>query len=204
MFFKLDYSHSVTSNYNFKILFIRTCILTRYLRQRYITASEESPLHSTKMNNSKYTGETIAGVTMQMRFIPLKVDTEQDKKFSPWSTSNDLVTTIKTRIDDTKKSTPENIREFQIPTITRLTSEGETFIKNKIKLIDTIFTPKGWLEPADVTKRLDKYASFMTNIATTDFAICQRCARNEFIKRYGDVDEPLKFKIKSEQNEFLE
>ena len=44
----------------------------------------------------------------------------------------------------------------------------------------------------------------MTNVATTDFAICQRCARNEFIERYGDVDEPLKFKLKSEQNEFLE
>ena len=125
------------------------------------------------MNDTKHTGETIAGVTVQMRFIPLKVDTEQDKKFSPWSTSNELITTIKTRIDDMKKSTPDNIREFQIPTITRLTSEGETFIKNKIKLIDTIFTPKGWLEPADVTKRLDKYASFMTNIATTDIAICQ-------------------------------
>ena len=124
------------------------------------------------MNDSKHTGETIAGVTVQMRFIPLKADTEQDKKFSPLSTSNDLVTTLKTRINDTKKSTPENIREFQIPTITRLTSEGETFIKNKIKLIDMVFTLKGWLEPADVTKRLDKYASFMTNIATTDFAIC--------------------------------
>ena len=31
--FKLDYSHSVTSNYNFQILFTRTYILSRYLRQ---------------------------------------------------------------------------------------------------------------------------------------------------------------------------
>ena len=156
------------------------------------------------MNDSKHTGETIAGVTVQMRFIPLNVDTEQEKKFSPWSTSNELITTIKTRVDDTKKSTPDNIMEFQIPTITRLTSEGETFIKNKVKLIDTIFTPKGWLEPADITKRLDKYASFMTNVATTDFAICQRSARIEFIERHGELDEPQKFKLRSEQNEFLE
>ena len=103
------------------------------------------------MNDSKHTGETIAGVTVQMRFIPLNVDTEQEKKFSPWSTSNELITTIKTRVDDTKKSTPDNIMEFQIPTLTRLTSEGETFIKNKVKLINTIFTPKGWLEPTDIT-----------------------------------------------------
>ena len=36
-------------------------------------------LHSTKLSDSKHTGETIACVTVQMRFIPLKVDTEQDK-----------------------------------------------------------------------------------------------------------------------------
>ena len=156
------------------------------------------------MNDSKHTGETIAGVTVQMRFIPLNVDTEQEKKFSPWSTSNELITTIKTRVDDTKKATLDNLREFQLPTITRFTSEGETFIKNKVKLIDTIFTPKGWLEPTDVTKRLDKYASFMSNVATTDFAICQRCARAEFIDRHGGLDEPEKFKLRSEQNEFLE
>ena len=125
-----------------------------------------------------------------MRFIPLKVDTEQDKKFSPWSTCNDLVTTIKTRIDDTKKSTPDNIREFQIPTITRLTSEGKTFIKNKIKLIDTIFTPKGWLGPTDLTKRLDKYASFMTSMATTEFTLCQRSARQEFIECHRAIIDP--------------
>ena len=156
------------------------------------------------MNDSKHTGETIAGVTVQMRFIPLKVDPEKEKKIIPWSTGNELFATIKTRIDDTKKSTPDNLREFTIPTISRLTLEGETFIKNKLKLIDTIFTPKGWLEPTELTKRLDKYASFMTNVATTDFAICQRSARHEFIERHGDIDEPQKFKLKSEQNEFLE
>ena len=57
------------------------------------------------MNDSKHTGETIAGVTVQMRFIPLNVDTEQEKKVSPWNKSNDLITTIKTRVDDTKKAT---------------------------------------------------------------------------------------------------
>ena len=108
------------------------------------------------MNDSKHTGETIAGVTMQMKFFPLKVDHEKEKKFNPWSTDNELVATIKTLINDTKKSTQDNIREFTLLTISRLTSEGETFIKNKLKLIDTIFTPKGWLETTDLTKRLDK------------------------------------------------
>ena len=156
------------------------------------------------MNNSKHTGETIADVTVQMRFIPLKVDPEKEKKIIPWSTGNELFATIKTRIDDTKKLTPDNIREFTIPTISRLTSEGETFIKNKLKLIDMIFTAKGWLEATGITKRLDKYANFMTNVATTEFAICQRNARLEFLDRHGDIFEPQRFELKSEQNKFLE
>ena len=97
---------------------MRTCILTRYLRQRYITASEESPIHLTKMNDTKHTGEIIAGVTVQMRFIPLKVDPEKEKKVIPWNMDNESFATIKIRINDTKKSTPDNIREFPIPTIT--------------------------------------------------------------------------------------
>ena len=64
-----------------------------------------------------------------------------------------------------------------------------------------IFTPKGWLEPKDLTKQLDKYAAFMTNVVTTEFARCQCSARNEFIERHRDIDEPQKFKLKSEQNE---
>ena len=151
------------------------------------------------MNDHKHTGETIASVTVQMRFIPLNVDTEQEKKVSPWNTSNDLITTIKTRVDDTKKATLDNLMEFQLPTITRFTSEGETFIKSKVKLIDTIFTPKEWLETTELTKRLDKYATFMTNIATTEFAICQCSARHEFIERHREIDEPQRFKSKSEQ-----
>ena len=60
------------------------------------------------MNDSKHTGETITGVTVQMRFIPRNMDTEQEKRVSPWNTSNDLITTIKTRVDETKKATLDN------------------------------------------------------------------------------------------------
>ena len=141
------------------------------------------------MSKSKHTGETIAGVTVQMRFIPLKVDPEKSK-FIPWSTDNELFATIKIRVDDTKKSTPDNLLEFTIPKITHLTSEGETFVKNKLKLIDTIFTPKGWLGPTELTKRLDKYAAFMSNMATTEFTLCQRSARQEFLDCHGAISDP--------------
>ena len=72
------------------------------------------------MNDSKHTGETIASVTVQMRFIPLKVDPEKEKIIILWSTGNELFATIKTRIDDTKKSTPDNLKEFTIPTISQI------------------------------------------------------------------------------------
>ena len=66
------------------------------------------------MSDTKQTGETIASVTVQMRFIPLKVDPEKEKKVIPWNTDNEPFTAIKICIDDTKKSTPDNIREFHI------------------------------------------------------------------------------------------
>ena len=126
------------------------------------------------MNDSKHIGETIAGVTMQMRFIPLKVDPQKEKKIIPWNTGDELFATIKTHIDDTKKSTPDNLREFTIPTISRLTFEGETFIKNKLKLINTIFIPKGWTSSDSITNGLEKYVMFMTNTVNMDFVICQQ------------------------------
>ena len=115
------------------------------------------------MSKTKHSGENVASVTVQMRFIPLKTDPEQQKP----------LTTILVRVDDTQKGTPDNLQELKLPKIQKLALEGETFIKNKVKLIDTIFTPKGWTGPNSLTKRLEKYAIFMTNKANTDFIICQ-------------------------------
>ena len=130
------------------------------------------------MSELKHTGENVAGVTVQMRFIQLKADPEQ-QKFIPLKTDNKQSATIAVRVNDTQKGTPDNLQEFKIPKISKLTLEGETFVKNKVKLIKTIFTPKGWLGPKHLTKQLEKYAAFMTNTATTDFTICQCTARKE-------------------------
>ena len=66
--------------------------------------------------------------------------------------------------------------------ITKLELEGETFILNKVKLINTIFLPKGWAKANSLTKRLEKYALFMTNWAKMDFTICQQKARGKFLE----------------------
>ena len=68
--------------------------------------------------------------------------------------------------------------------IRKLELEGETFVLNKIKLINTIFQPKGWIGKYTLKQRLEKYAMFMTNRAKSDFMVCQRKARMEFIEFY--------------------
>ena len=69
-----------------------------------------------------------------MRFIPLKTDAEQQKPLA----------TILVFVDDTQKGMPDNLQELKLPIIQKLELEGETFIQNKVKLINTIFIPKGW------------------------------------------------------------
>ena len=103
------------------------------------------------MSKLKHTGENIARVTVHMRFIPLKANPEQ-QKFNPLKTDNKLSVTIAVRVDDTQKGTPDNLQEFKIPKNSKLTLEGETFVKNKVRLIETIFTPKGWPGPKHLTK----------------------------------------------------
>ena len=56
-------------------------------------------------NKNKHSEETIAGVTVQMRFIPLKTDPD-DKK-------NDLTATISVRVDNTQSGTPNNLLELK-------------------------------------------------------------------------------------------
>ena len=101
------------------------------------------------MSKTKHSGENVAGVTVQMRFM----DPEQQKTLA----------TILVRVDDTQKGTPDNLQEPKLPRTQKLELEGETFIQNKIKLINTIFILKGWTGPDSITKRLEKYAMFMTN-----------------------------------------
>ena len=66
--------------------------------------------------------------------------------------------------------------------ISKLKLKGDTFVLNKIKLIFTIFHPKGWKKVDSPPKQLEKYAMFMENCAKSNFMICQRKVRIEFIE----------------------
>ena len=147
------------------------------------------------MSEKKHSGENIAGVTVQIRFVPLKMDEEEETKTA----------TISVRIDDTEKGTPDNLRELKLPMISKLELEGETFVLNKIKLINTIFHPKGCTKADSLPKRLEKYAMFMENRAKSNFMICQRKARRKFVEFYefstrGDTRAVL---LKTQHDELL-
>ena len=105
------------------------------------------------MSKKKHSGENAASVTVQMRSIPLKMDHDKERQ----------IATILVRVNNTQKGTPDNLRELKLPIITKLELEGETFVLNKIKLINTIFRPKGWIRADSLPKVLEKYAMFMTN-----------------------------------------
>ena len=109
-----------------------------------------------------------------MRFIPLKTDDEEERG----------TLTILVRVNYTKKGTPNNLRKLELPMISKSELEGETFVLNKIKLINTIFHRKGLIKAYSLTKWLEKYAVFMEYCAKSDFMICQRKARLEFIEFY--------------------
>ena len=101
-------------------------------------------LHSSTMSaNNKHSGENVAGVTVQMRFIPLKTDPEQRQQ---------QMATISVRVDNTQKGTSDNLKELKLPIITKLDYEGETFVQNKIKVITTIFSCMGWTKADSLVK----------------------------------------------------
>ena len=110
-----------------------------------------------------------------MRFIPLKTDPDKEEQ----------LVTILVRIADIQKGTPDNIQELKLPIITKLELEGETFILNQVKLINTIFIPS---KVDSLPKQLEKYAIFMTNQVRTDFIINQQSAREEFLKYFKIKD----------------
>ena len=80
-------------------------------------------------NNNKHSGELIADVVVQMRFIPLKTETDEKE--------NDLTATISVKVDDKRLGTPNNL--LKLKKIKKLEGEGETFIQNKIKLMTTMY-----------------------------------------------------------------
>ena len=51
--------------------------------------------------------------------------------------------TISVRVNDKEKRTQDNLRDLKLLMISKLELEGETFILNKMKLINTIFYSKG-------------------------------------------------------------
>ena len=61
----------------------------------------------------EHQGENCAGVTVQLRFVPLKKDKDEEEK-------NVIICVL---VDDTQKGTPDNVRELELPMIGKLERE---------------------------------------------------------------------------------
>ena len=83
--------------------------------------------------------------------------------FKKYKENKSKTATIFVCVDNTQKSTPDNLGELKLPMIWKQELEGEISVLNKIKLINTIYQPKGWIGKETLTKRLEKYAIFMEN-----------------------------------------
>ena len=147
------------------------------------------------MSTTKHSGENQSGIDIQIRFIPLKAENEPEPKKCK----------ISVLVDDKLKGTPDNLRMLEIPMITKLEREGETFVLNKIKLTNTIFHPKGWTKADSLIPRLEKYSMFMENRAKSDFMVCQRKARGEFVDffEFTARDSAKVTTLKTQQEAFI-
>jgi hypothetical protein len=69
----------------------------------------------------------------------------------------------------------------------------------------TLFHPTGWTKAESLIPRLEKYSMFMENRAKSDYMVCQRKARTEFVEFF---DFPVKDSakvttLKTQQDDFL-
>ena len=107
------------------------------------------------MSEKKHLGENRAGVTVQLFFVPLKKDKDKEEKN----------VTISVLDSDAQKDTPSNIREMELLMIRKLKGKSESIVLNKIKLINLIFQPKGWIGKETIMQRLERYAMVIPNCA---------------------------------------
>ena len=94
------------------------------------------------MSEKKHSEEKVVDITIQIRFIPLKICKDNEPK----------IATISVRVNKNEKGIPDNLKELKLLVISKLELEGEIFVLNKIKLINTIFYLKGWTKADSLTK----------------------------------------------------
>jgi hypothetical protein len=95
-------------------------------------------------DNTKRTREAHSGINIQIRFVPEE------------RTHSEKEATISVQCDETKKGSPDNLRQITLPQLAHLGGHGEMFVTNRYKLQTAIFNYKGWNGP-EWFKKEDEY-----------------------------------------------
>ncbi|GFH56600.1 predicted protein [Chaetoceros tenuissimus] len=117
---------------------------------------------------AKHTGEREAGIDLQMRLIPLKIEIE------------DEIPTVEVEVkkDPKKKSGGENSLKVEVPRVDSLNSTGVQFASNM----------RGWTDNKSLSNRLNSIQRFLHSLAINSFVDAMEAARMIFLK---DLDPEL-------------
>ncbi|GFH61583.1 predicted protein [Chaetoceros tenuissimus] len=129
----------------------------------------------------KHTGEKETGITVQMRFVPLK---SKDDEKEPETE------TISVAIDDNDRVEGANELKLKVTVMTNLHGQGEQFLDNLISLRNKIFKSKDWVNYQSLRQRLEHIAKFLKGMASKTLHKELKDARTEFLNHCG-VDTSL-------------
>ena len=128
----------------------------------------------------KRTGEKLAGINIQMRFVPeSEIKSDKEKIQNTTKTVQIIV-----RDDDDKKGTADNLRRIDLTQLYMLSSSGETLAANRYKLQTAIFNYKGWNGPEWFEKRMTILNQTLSETAMLNLSVAQKKARKEFLELY--------------------
>jgi hypothetical protein len=149
-------------------------------------------------DNTKRTGERVAGINIQMRFVP---ELEIEAAKVQITTETALITV---RDDESRKGImADNLRQIELPKLVTLSSNGETFAMNRYKLQTTIFNYKGWTGPEWFEKRMTILTQTLKEIAMLNLSVMQKKARKEFLGFYLESTSAKERSPELEEKSFL-
>lgn len=134
-------------------------------------------MNTAKTKAVKHTGEKEAGISIQMRLVPLKPKKgdENGKDKEPEKES------ISVAIDESEHTEGANELKVKVPVITNLHGSGVQFLDNYIQLTNEIFEPKGWVDNDSLHKRFEQIQKFLKGLANKAWSNTLKEAREEFL-----------------------
>ena len=142
-------------------------------------------------DNTKRTREAHSGINIQIRFVPEE------------RTHSEKEATISVQCDETKKGSPDNLRQITLPQLAHLGGHGEMFMTNRYKLQTAIFNYKGWNGPEWFKKRMSTLTQTFAETAMINMSVMQKKARKEFLDALVTIPKTYEFNKDNMTHKFI-